>query len=157
MSGLPGMTRPSSHTDVLAVGEGPANYADFFSQQKRWAYGIWEVVRHHSPRLLPKMRSNKQRLAYMTLQNHYPTTAIAWVAAILLNTIYLIGGVGVTRLPLTIWTAVFVPGMILAFGLIQFMRRFNLADHERKSWGLHGMALELITGPVFVVAAAAQV
>jgi cellulose synthase/poly-beta-1,6-N-acetylglucosamine synthase-like glycosyltransferase len=143
--------------DVLAVGEGPANYTDFFSQQKRWAYGIWEVVRHHSPRLLPKMHGNKQRLSYVTLQNHYPNTAIGWVAGVFLSAIYLVGGVQVTRLPLTIWAIVFVPGMILAFAFIQYLRRFNLAEHERKSWGLHGMALELITGPVFVAAGAAQV
>jgi cellulose synthase (UDP-forming) len=143
--------------DVLAVGEGPANFTDFFSQQKRWAYGIWEVMRHHSPRLLPKMHSAKQRLSFVTLQNHYPTTAIAWVAGVFLSTIYLVGGVAVTRLPPTIWATLFGPSMIIAFCFIQFMRRFNLADHERKSWGLHGMALELITGPVFVVAAAAQI
>jgi hypothetical protein len=103
------------------------------------------------------MRCAKQRLSYLTLQNHYPNTAIGWTAGVILSVIYLVGGVQVTRLPLMIWVTVFVPGMILAFGFTQFLRRFNLAEHERKSWGLHGMALELITGPVFVVAGAAQV
>ena len=40
---------------------------------------------------------------------------------------------------------------------LTFMRRFSLVEHERKSWGLSGMALELITAPVYVTAAAAQI
>jgi cellulose synthase (UDP-forming) len=112
--------------DVLAVGEGPANYTDFFSQQKRWAYGIWEVIRYHSPRLLPKMHSNKQRLTFMTLQNHYPNTAIGWVCGISLTGFYLIGGVQVTRLPLVIWVALFVPGILNVFGFSHYLGRFNL-------------------------------
>ena len=30
--------------DVLAIGEGPASWTDYFNQQKRWAYGIWEIL-----------------------------------------------------------------------------------------------------------------
>jgi cellulose synthase (UDP-forming) len=79
--------------DVLAVGERPATYADFFSQQKRWAYGIWEIVRQHTPRLLPRMASRRQRLSFFALQTHYPTTAIAWLAGIFVTAVYLICGI----------------------------------------------------------------
>ena len=43
-------------------------------------------------------------------------------------------------------------------GLLFFfcMRRFHLVEHERRSWGLTGLALDLITAPVYVAAAAAQ-
>ena len=36
------------------------------------------------------------------------------------------------------------------------MRRFNLVEHERRSWGFTGLALDLLTAPVYVAAAAAQ-
>jgi hypothetical protein len=143
--------------DILAVGEGPATYADFFSQQKRWAYGIWEIARRHSPRLLPRLGGLGQRLSFFGLQSHYPTTAIAWVGGIFLSAMYLVGGVTATDLPLAVWAALFPLNLIVGFGFFQFMRRFNLAEHERKSWGLTGMVLELITAPVYVTAAAAQV
>jgi cellulose synthase (UDP-forming) len=142
--------------DILAVGEGPATYADFFSQQKRWAYGICEIARRHSPRLFARMRT-QQRLSFFALQTHYPTTAIVWVGVIFLSAIYLVGGVTVTRMPLTVWAVLFPANLILGFAFFQFMRRFNLVEHERKSWGLTGMALELITAPIYVAAAAAQV
>ncbi|MGH3802721.1 MAG: glycosyltransferase family 2 protein, partial [Pseudonocardiaceae bacterium] len=41
--------------DILAVGEGPSSWTDFFNQQKRWAYGIWEILLRHTPRLLPRL------------------------------------------------------------------------------------------------------
>lgn len=142
--------------DVLAVGEGPATYSDFFSQQKRWAYGIWEVLRGHSPRLFPRMATWRQRLSFVALQVHYPTTAVAWVGGLFLAAAYLIGGVTVTRLPLAAWGGLFAGNLVMGMVFFQFLRRFNLVEHERRSWGLTGMALELITAPVYVAAAAAQ-
>ena len=32
------------HADVLAIGDGPESWTDYFNQQKRWAYGIWEIL-----------------------------------------------------------------------------------------------------------------
>ncbi len=142
--------------DIVAVGEGPATYSDFFSQQKRWAYGIWEVARQHSPRLFPRMRTRQQRLAFFALQTHYPTTAIAWVGGIALSSLYLVGGVAVTRLPVLQWALLFGANLALGLTFALSMRRFNLVEHERRSWGLTGMLLDLFTAPVYVAAAAAQ-
>ena len=30
--------------DIIAIGEGPTSFTDYFNQQKRWAYGIWEIL-----------------------------------------------------------------------------------------------------------------
>ena len=142
--------------DILAVGEGPATYSDFFSQQKRWAYGIWEIARQHSPTLFPNLLTRQQRWSFFALQSHYPTTAMAWVGGIALTTLYLAGGVSVTQLPMLQWGVLF--GSNLLVGLLFFfcMRRFNLVEHERRTWGFTGLALDLITAPVYVAAAAAQ-
>ncbi|HEY6797839.1 MAG TPA: glycosyltransferase family 2 protein, partial [Kineosporiaceae bacterium] len=93
--------------DIVAVGEGPATYSDFFSQQKRWAYGIWQIARQHSPTLFPKLPQRRQRLAFFGLQAHYPTTAISWVIGVVLSAIYLVGGISVTQLPPLAWGALF--------------------------------------------------
>jgi cellulose synthase (UDP-forming) len=142
--------------DIVAVGEGPATYSDFFSQQKRWSYGIWQIVRAHSARLYPRMRTRQQRLSFFALQTHYPTSAIVWVGGVVLSALYLLGGVTVTHLPLPLWGGLFganlLVGLVFTFG----MRRFNLVEHERRSWGLAGLLLDLLTGPVYVAAAAAQ-
>lgn len=142
--------------DVLALGEGPATYSDFFSQQKRWAYGIWEILRQHSPRLFPRMRTKQQRLAFLALQSHYPATAIAWVGGVFLSMLYLVGGVTVTQLPMPVWGGLFAANVLLGVYFNAYLRRFNLVEHERRSWGLAGMALELVTAPIYVMAAVAQ-
>jgi hypothetical protein len=142
--------------DVIAVGEGPATYSDFFSQQKRWAYGIWEIARRHSPAMLRRLPRWSQRLSFAALQTHYPTTAISWVSGIFLTGLYLVGGITFTRLPAMLWAALFATNLAVGFAFIQFTRRFNLVAHERRSWGLSGMALELATAPIYLAAAAAQ-
>jgi cellulose synthase (UDP-forming) len=141
--------------DILAVGEGPATYSDFFSQQKRWAYGVWEIARQHSPSIFRQLPLRK-RLSFLATQSHYPTTALSWVSGIFLTAVYLVGGLTVTRLPAMIWAALFLANIAVGFTFFQFTRRFNLVEHERRSWGLTGMALELVTAPIYVAAAAAQ-
>lgn len=142
--------------DIVAVGEGPATYSDFFSQQKRWSYGIWQIAREHSPRLYPRMRTRQQRLAFFALQTHYPTSAIAWVGGVALSALYLLGGITVTHLPLALWGGLFAANLFVGLCFTLGMRRFNLVEHERRSWGFSGMLLDLLTGPVYVAAAAAQ-
>jgi cellulose synthase/poly-beta-1,6-N-acetylglucosamine synthase-like glycosyltransferase len=142
--------------DILAVGEGPATYSDFFSQQKRWAYGIWQIARRHSPTLLPRLPRWRQRLSFFALQSHYPTTAASWVIGVALSAAYLVGGVTVTRLPATVWAVLFAANIITGMAFFEFTQRFNLVEHERRSWGVAGMALELVTAPIYVAAAAAQ-
>lgn len=135
---------------------GPATYSDFFSQQKRWAYGIWEIGRRHSPTLLPRLGRRAQKLSFVALQTHYPSAAATWVGGILLTALYLVGGVTATRLPLVTWALLFGGNITVGLLLFQFLRRFNLVEHERRSYGLSGLAFELITAPDYVAAAAAQ-
>jgi hypothetical protein len=106
--------------------------------------------------LLPKLPRVSQRLSFFALQSHYPTTAISWVVGVALSATYLVGGVTVTRLPALVWGILFAANIAVGMLFFRFAQRFNLVEHERRSWGLTGMALELITAPVYVAAAAAQ-
>ena len=104
---------------------------------------------------MPGLRTG-QRLSFFALQSHYPTTALSWVIGVALSAVYLVGGVTVTRLPALAWAVLFVANIAVGLAFFQFTQRFNLVEHERRSWGLAGMALELVTAPVYVAAAAAQ-
>lgn len=142
--------------DIVSVGEGPATYTDFFSQQKRWAYGIWQIARHHSPRLLKALPYREQAASFIALQLHYPTLALTWLAGVYLSSLYLIGGITFTRLPVAQWASLFAASIIASLAFNQYLRRFNLAEHERKGVGLAGIILDLVTAPIYVSAAAAQ-
>lgn len=136
--------------DILAVGEGPTSFTDYFNQQKRWAYGIMEIVTKHSPRMFGGMKKT-QKLSFAMLQFFYPSVAASWLTSIMLTGLYLTGNVeGKPVLPmLVIWGF----SLTTSLGFFMWLRRFNLIKHERKTLGLGGMALLLMCIPIYVAAA----
>jgi cellulose synthase/poly-beta-1,6-N-acetylglucosamine synthase-like glycosyltransferase len=136
--------------DILAVGEGPTSFTDFFNQQKRWAYGIWEILRKHSRKDFKQM-TRSQALSFAMLQFFYPSVAIAWLLSFI--TAVLIGSMhakftGSTGALGILW----LTSVASSFALFYWLRRFNLAEHERKDWGLAGMSLLLMSIPIYVAA-----
>jgi len=60
------------------------------------------------------------------------------------------------ELPISYWAPLWASSMVFSLALFMWLRKFNLADHERREWGMPGMALMLMTIPVYVSAAAAS-
>lgn len=139
--------------DIVSVGEGPTSFTDFFNQQKRWAFGIWQVIREHSPRMIFKM-SPGQGLTFALLQQFYPTVAISWVISNALTATYLLTGAS-SYLPVRQWAFFWGLSVTSSLALFFWLRRFNLAHHERKSWGLNGICLMFMCIPTYVMAALA--
>ncbi|MHA2788813.1 glycosyltransferase family 2 protein [Corynebacterium sp. S7] len=133
--------------DILSVGEGPTTFSDYFSQQQRWAYGIWDIAIAHSPRTLRKMPKNQAGM-FVMLQSFYPSVALTWVLSIILTGLYLTGFVH--GRPMTEWLIFWVLSMTSTLGFFFWLRRFNLVEHERKDLGLSGMLLQLMCIPVYV-------
>ena len=138
--------------DILAVGEGPTSFTDYFNQQKRWAYGIWQIMAKHSPSMFGQMRP-MQRLSFSLLQMFYPSIAVSWVLGNLVTAMYLLGGM-TADLPPAQWLPLWAASMTTSLATFFWLRRFNLAEHERKELGLAGMVLLLLCLPVYVAAAA---
>ncbi|NUR51551.1 MAG: glycosyltransferase [Hamadaea sp.] len=139
--------------DVLAVGEGPTSWADYFNQQKRWSYGIWEILlrRRDARRGL----SWRQRLLYGCVQFYYPSVAVALLLGTLATALYLLFGVASIELHNLTWLALWSASLGTWFLLWFWLRRFNLAEHERVEAGMPGMALALFAGPIYLAAATA--
>ncbi|MFJ2864642.1 glycosyltransferase family 2 protein [Kitasatospora sp. NPDC087314] len=140
--------------DVLAVGEGPTSWTDYFNQQKRWAYGIWEILLKNRLRSGIKLRL-RQRVLYGLVQFYYPSVALNTVLGSLATSVYLALGVTSIHLNSAHWTALWGASMGSWFVLWLWLRRFNLAAHERREIGMAGMGLALFAGPVYVAAAVA--
>jgi len=140
--------------DVIAVGEGPTSWTDYFNQQKRWAYGIWDVKLRRRARAGIRLRA-RQRLLYGMVQFYYPSVAVSLLFGSLATVGYLLFGAAAISLRggqwLTLWTAAL--GGWLAMWL--WLRRFNLAEHERREAGIWGIVLALLAGPVYLSAGAA--
>jgi len=137
--------------DVLAVGEGPASWTDYFNQQKRWAYGIWTIML--SRRLHQGLRLTlRQRWLYGLVQFYYPSAALSSGLGLLATSLYLAFGITSIQIDTAHWAALWAVSMTSWFALWLWLRRFNLADHERFEFGFAGMGLSLLAGPVYVAA-----
>lgn len=141
--------------DILTAGEGPTTWTDFFSQQKRWAYGIFEIATSHTPKAWGRLTGH-QKLSFAALQFFYPSVALNWLLGNLLSIMYLVGGVTSSRLHAGVWAVLFTTSSVLGVGLSLWLRKFNLMPHERSSWAMRGMLLNLVTTPIYLAAGAAQ-
>ncbi|WP_240135749.1 glycosyltransferase family 2 protein [Streptomyces sp. MUM 178J] len=138
--------------DVIAVGEGPTTWTDYFNQQKRWAYGVWEIKLNR--RLTDGIRlSRRQRLLYTLVQFYYPSVALTLLLGTAATVLALLLGVMSAGLDGTTWLGLWSAGMGSWLVLWLWLRRFNLAGHERSDPGLTGFALALFAGPVYAAAA----
>lgn len=137
--------------DVLAIGEGPESWTDYFNQQKRWAYGIWEILLKRKLRAGIRLRA-RQRLLYGLVQFYYPSVGSTVLLGTIATAVYLLLGVTAIRLDSLQWLALWSASMTSWMILWLWLRRFNLAAHERREVGVAGMLLALFAGPVYVVA-----
>ena len=147
-----GCTPPTS----LAVGEGPTTWTDYFNQQKRWAYGIWTIML--SRRLRKGLNlSLGQRWLYGMVQFYYPSAALAAGLGIVATSLYLVFGITSIQIDAVDWVVLWLTSMASWCTLWLWLRRFNLADHERVEIGFAGMGLSLFAGPIYVAAGIAAV
>lgn len=142
--------------DVLAIGEGPASWADYFNQQKRWAYGIWEILLNPKLRM-PRELGRRQRMLYGLVQFYYPSVATSMLMGNLATALYMLTGITSITLSGGTWATLWGASMASWFVLWFWLRRYNIAEHEREEIGVPGMALALFAGPIYLSAAIAAV
>jgi cellulose synthase/poly-beta-1,6-N-acetylglucosamine synthase-like glycosyltransferase len=138
--------------DVLAVGEGPANFTDFFTQQHRWARGTFENFRGHYWRSMRSLPWGA-RLHYTLITSYYPTAAIGWILGALNCVIYLLVGAHGIRVQPNVWMAVYIDLAAIQFSLYASNRKYNVSPHEPAgSSGAAGMLISVLSAPIYVVA-----
>jgi cellulose synthase/poly-beta-1,6-N-acetylglucosamine synthase-like glycosyltransferase len=140
--------------DVVAIGEGPTSWADYFNQQKRWAYGVCEILLRRDLRQSEHLRANR-RWQYRLLQFYYPSVAASLMLGNVATAIYLLTGISSIQLDGTLWLTLWGSTLVTWFSLLMWLRRYNIAPHEREEIGVLGMGLALFAGPIYVAAATA--
>ncbi|AEV86459.1 glycosyl transferase [Actinoplanes sp. SE50] len=138
--------------DVLAVGEGPSSWTDYFSQQHRWSRGTDEVCTGAFWRALPRLGAGRG-LHYALLMAYYPTTALAWLLGTVTAVAHIAFGVHGVQVPQQVWSMLYVDAALFQVGLYLWNRRHNVSPHEEAgSSGLTGMLLSTLCAPVYVTA-----
>ncbi|MGZ4200601.1 MAG: glycosyltransferase family 2 protein [Thermoleophilaceae bacterium] len=138
--------------DVLAVGEGPSSFTDFFTQQYRWSRGTFEALRGHFWRCFGGLRLGN-KLHYLLISSYYPSAAIGWVLGAINCLLYLLLGTTGIRVQPHVWVAVYVDLALIQFCLYASNRKHNVSPHESEgSSGAAGMLISVLAAPVYVTA-----
>lgn len=138
--------------DVLAVGEGPATWGAYFTQQARWSRGTDEVVIHDAVRAFSGL-GWRRRLHYGLLMSFYPTAALTWVLGAFNLMVYLITGVGSVEVAGRLWLMLYLNAAFLQVMVYFWNRQHNVSPHEEAgSSGLSGMLMSVVSAPVYVTA-----
>jgi cellulose synthase/poly-beta-1,6-N-acetylglucosamine synthase-like glycosyltransferase len=136
--------------DVLAVGEGPSSWTDYFTQQHRWSRGTDEVVLRKFAGLIRRLGLGRS-LHYGLLMSYYPLTALAWLLGALNAFCYLALGAQGVHVPQEVWLMLYIDAALFQIGLYVFNRRHNTSPHEEAgSSGLTGMVASTLSTPIYV-------
>ncbi|UGY93686.1 glycosyltransferase family 2 protein [Streptomyces gobiensis] len=135
--------------DVLAVGEGPECWTDFFTQQMRWSRGTYETILQQYWRR-PHRFSPGKLLSYSLMLVYYPMSAVTWMLGALSCTLFLWFGASGTQVAAAVWLMLYSDVAALQIGLYVWNRRHNVSPHEPAgSGGLAGMAMSAICAPIY--------
>jgi cellulose synthase/poly-beta-1,6-N-acetylglucosamine synthase-like glycosyltransferase len=135
--------------DLVAVGEGPSTWTEFFGQQTRWSAGTYDALLHQVWRTMFKLRPGAM-LHYFLMLTYYPSVALGWLMGITISACYL--GFGITSLQTNEvwWLSYYVDVAAMQFLLYRFMRRHNVSPHEPAgSSGISGMVVSALTAPIY--------
>ncbi|MBL1083782.1 glycosyltransferase [Streptomyces actinomycinicus] len=138
--------------DVLAVGEGPAAWTDFFTQQMRWSRGTYETILKQYWKGWYSLPPGKL-FNYTMMIIFYPMSALNWILAAASCLLFLgLGASGVNIDP-TVWLMLYGNASSLQIGLYVWNRRHNVSPHEPQgSGGVAGMVMSALSAPLYAKA-----
>lgn len=139
--------------DVVAVGEGPSSWGDYFGQQQRWSRGTFEQLRWSIwPRLLRV--GGFRGLHYLFVTAFYPSMALGWVLGGVNATLYLALGASGIVVPPQLWLALYADATLFQLWVYVRNRKHNVSPYEEDgSAGLRGMAMTVFAAPIYASAA----
>lgn len=145
-SGYKGVYVPT----VLARGEGPLNWVDYFNQQMRWSYGLFEILFRHTPKLFLRLKW-RQKINYLISQLYY-FGGVAVVFGFFLTLIYLVMGINSASMSLLIWSKYAFPPFLIANLIQLYTHRFSIDPKNEPTFGFLGMFLNMGANIIYALA-----
>ncbi|WP_102920087.1 glycosyltransferase family 2 protein [Streptomyces eurocidicus] len=135
--------------DVLAVGEGPSSWTDFFSQQLRWSRGTFETLLCQFGRVVWSL-SPGRLWNYLLLVAFYPVAGLTWVLGGVSCVLFLGCGAAGVSVPSEVWLMLYGDAAALQVALYVVNRRHNVSPHEPVgSSGVAGMVMSAVSAPLY--------
>lgn len=136
--------------EILAVGEGPASWDAYFSQQMRWAYGLIDILFTQSPRIFLRMKI-KHALNYFFLQQYY-FDGLAQAIGIFLLVFYFFFGLQSTRMEFGPLILSYLPVVFIQQVIFLWLQRFNIDKQNERGLLLKGRYLNVAAWPIYFLA-----
>ncbi len=135
--------------DVLAVGEGPSTWSDYFSQQLRWSRGTFDLLLGEFWRRACRLSPGRV-VHYALIAAFYPSMAVGWILGSVNAVLYLVFGAKGISVPPAAWLALYVDATAFQMWLYVRHRRYNVSPYETEgSLGLHGMVMSVLASPMY--------
>ncbi|OEV05686.1 glycosyltransferase family 2 protein [Streptomyces oceani] len=135
--------------DVLAVGEGPVSWTDFFTQQLRWSRGTYETLLKQYGRTSHRLSAGRL-FSYSLMLAYYPMSALTWILGAISCALFLWLGASGIQLSPSVWLMLYSDAAALQVGLYLWNRRHNVSPHEPAgSGGLGGMVMSALSAPIY--------
>ncbi|WP_218616309.1 glycosyltransferase family 2 protein [Pseudonocardia abyssalis] len=135
--------------DVVAVGEGPSSWSDYFSQQLRWSRGTFEILSGPFWKRLRRLTPGRT-LHYLLITTFYPSMAAGWILGGVNAVLYLTMGVSGIVVPPQLWLALYIDATAFQLWVYIRNRRYNVSPYEEEnSPGVRGMAMSVISSPIY--------
>lgn len=136
--------------EVLAEGDGPTNWTDYFNQQMRWSYGLYEILFNHTRRHIFQL-SFRQKINLVLSQLFY-FSGLATVFGLLLTSLYLLFGINATNMSLKDWSGYALPAYILSLLITLFLHRYYIKPKSEPAIGITGMFLAQAACTIYTIA-----
>jgi cellulose synthase (UDP-forming) len=131
--------------ELIAVGDGPADFATYLRQQFAWAYSMVQVFTRWTPKLIRRY-SFGQAMQFLMAQSWYllwsTSMAVMWV----LPAVALISGEPIARVGLLRYLEYFAPLLLVSSAMWGWTARWFQPAGVRLSW--RGVLLEIARWPV---------
>jgi cellulose synthase (UDP-forming) len=131
--------------DVIAVGEGPHDFATYLRQQFAWAYSMIQIFLRHTPSLVRRYTFG-QALQFLMCQSWYTLYAVSLAVLWALPTVALIAGRPIAGVSLGQFLLYFLPVPLMSTMMWCWARRWFQPANLRLSW--RGVLLEIARWPV---------
>lgn len=138
--------------DVLAHGEGPITWGDYFKQQNRWATGaIRHVIAGPFLKQMAQMWRHPRRvLHYLLLMAFYPVMGLTWVLGAVNSGLFAWFGDSGTVVSPEHWILFYTWTIVLQVYCFISARRYNVSPFETtNSWGVFGMFMSVAAAPIY--------
>ncbi len=135
---------------ILAQGYGPLNWVDYFNQQFRWSYGLFEILFFYTPKLFLKLKW-KQKINYLIAQTYY-FTGPAVVFGAIITALYLWTGISPVNMRVVDWIYHALPPYMASQIIFNFIRLHSIRPGRIPLFGIKGKILNFGANIVYSLA-----